>query len=167
MRQMFLLVAAMSVVGAALAQVRVAPAANQQGLLASSDSQLAANKRLVYDFWRYVLVAHDMDKAVEYMAEDYIQHNPGIPTGRASFIGFFGRMPSMPVKNEIEGLVSVVAERDLVTMSFVRECQDPRNPGQTYTTTWFDMFRVANGKIVEHWDYGTVRGDDNPADCTR
>jgi len=24
--------------------------------------------------------------------------------------------------------------------------------GKPYTTTWFDMFRIANGKIVEHWD---------------
>ena len=21
-----------------------------------------------------------------------------------------------------------------------------------YTTTWFDMFRIENGKIAEHWD---------------
>ena len=24
--------------------------------------------------------------------------------------------------------------------------------GKPYTTTWFDMYRIANGKIVEHWD---------------
>jgi predicted SnoaL-like aldol condensation-catalyzing enzyme len=36
-----------------------------------------------------------------------------------------------------------------------RELPDLEHEGQTYTTTWFDMFRVADGKIVEHWDYGT------------
>jgi predicted SnoaL-like aldol condensation-catalyzing enzyme len=28
-------------------------------------------------------------------------------------------------------------------------------PERTYTTTWFDMFRVVDGKIVEHWDPAT------------
>ena len=69
------------------------------------------------------------------------------------------------MQDTIDGLVAIVAEGDLVTMSFVRECQDPRNEGGTYTTTWFDMFRVTDGMITEHWDYGTVTGEDNPSDC--
>lgn len=165
MRLVLLLLLAVG--ASAFAQLPVEPHPNQQALLESDDPELAANKRLVYDFWRHVLVARDMDKALEYMDENYIQHNPAIPTGRATFINFFGRMPSQPVQDEIAGLVSIVAEGDLVSMSFRRDCQDPRNPGQIYTTTWFDMFRVENGLVAEHWDYGTVRADDNPADCLR
>ena len=26
------------------------------------------------------------------------------------------------------------------------------HPAKKYTTTWFDMFRIENGKIAEHWD---------------
>jgi predicted SnoaL-like aldol condensation-catalyzing enzyme len=48
-----------------------------------------------------------------------------------------------------------VTERDLVVLALRRELPDLEHEGQTYTTTWFDMFRVADGKIVEHWDYGT------------
>jgi predicted SnoaL-like aldol condensation-catalyzing enzyme len=166
-KKLIYILIAFGVAAPAVAQVRVMAHPNQQQLLQSDDPKLAANKRLAYDFWRHVLVARDMDKAVEYMDENYIQHNPMIPTGRATFMNFFGRMPSQPVKDEIDGLVEMVAERDLVSMFFVRECQDPRNPGQTFTTTWFDMFRVANGKIAEHWDYGTVTGEDNPPDCMR
>jgi len=29
---------------------------------------------------------------------------------------------------------------------------DPKGPAKKYTTTWFDMFRIENGKIAEHWD---------------
>ena len=74
-------------------------------------------------------------------------------------------MEQRPVPDDIPGLVSLTAEGDLVTLSFVRECEDPRTEGETYTTTWFDMFRVNDGVIVEHCDYGTVGGEGNPPDC--
>ena len=44
------------------------------------------------------------------------------------------------------------AEGEYVTLSFVREYDDPTQKGKKYTTTWFDMFRFENGKIAEHWD---------------
>ena len=44
---------------------------------------------------------------------------------------------------------------DLVVMAFAREYPDPKDPSQKYTTTWFDMFRLADGKIAEHWDPAT------------
>ena len=34
--------------------------------------------------------------------------------------------------------------------SFVRPEKD--SEGATYYTTWFDLFRLENGKIAEHWD---------------
>ena len=49
----------------------------------------------------------------------------------------------------------MVAEGDLVVLGFRRTLPDLQNEGQTYTTTWFDMLRIENGKIAEHWDYGT------------
>ena len=54
-------------------------------------------------------------------------------------------------------LVAITAEGDLVILSFVREHADPKDPAQKYTTTWFDMFRIENGKIAEHWDPATKR----------
>jgi len=142
---------------AAFAQMPVTVNPDQQALIQSDDPKLAANKKLVFDFWREVFQAKNMELAPQYLAEDYIQHNPNVPTGRQPFMDFFGRFETQPVKEEIDGLVALLAEGDLVVLAFRRELPDPQNPGETYTTTWFDMFRIEDGKIVEHWDYGTKR----------
>lgn len=91
-----------------------------------------------------------MDLAPKYMAEDYIQHNPAVPTGRQPFIDFFGQFEQQPVKETIDNLVTIVAERDIVILAFKRELPDLQNEGKTYTTTWFDMLRIEDGKIAEH-----------------
>ena len=137
------------------AQLPVTTNANQQALIQSDNPLLATNKQLVVDFWREVFQTHDMTSAPKYMAEDYMQHNPNVPTGRQPFMDFFGRLSRQPVKSEIDNLVTMVAEGDMVVLAFRRELPDPQNPGKTYTTTWFDMFRIKDGKLAEHWDYGT------------
>lgn len=127
----------------------------QQALLASDDPQLAANKKLVWDMWRTFLQGGDIDAADTYLAEEYHQHNPNAETGLAGVKAYFraqGRQATPP-KDHIDRLVSMVAERDLVTLALVREGVD--KDGNAYTTTWFDMFRIADGKIVEHWDTAT------------
>ena len=147
-------VAALALAPAAFAQVAVAAAADQEKLLASADPKLAANKRLVYDFWREVFEGAHMEFADKYMAESYIQHNPNVPTGRAAFVEFFQRVRKpAPIEPGIKApLVAIVAEGDLVVLSFAREHADPKDASKKYTTTWFDMFRIENGKIAEHWD---------------
>lgn len=138
----------------AQAQVPVVANPDQAAMLASADPQLLANKRLVYDFWREVFEGRHMDKADKYLTEAYIQHNPNVPSGRAAFVDFFSRLGKpQPIAERITApLVSIVAERDLVILSFAREYDDPKQAGKKYTTTWFDMFRIEGGKIAEHWD---------------
>ena len=45
---------------------------------------------------------------------------------------------------------------DIVCVANVSTRPDPRNPGQTYTTTHFDMWRFVDGKADEHWDEGAI-----------
>ena len=138
----------------AFAQVPVSAGADKAAMLASADAKLAANKKLVYDFWREVFEGGHMELAEKYMDEGYIQHNPMVPTGRAAFVEAFSkRVKPVLVEPRIKApLVAIVADGDLVVLSFVRENDDPSAPGKKYTTTWFDMFRIENGKIAEHWD---------------
>jgi predicted SnoaL-like aldol condensation-catalyzing enzyme len=45
---------------------------------------------------------------------------------------------------------------DIVYVASVSTPPDPRDPGQTYTTTHFDMWRFVDGKADEHWDEGQI-----------
>ena len=75
-----------------VAEVPVSASGDHDALLASSDPKLAQNKKLVYDFWREVFEAGQMDRVEQYMDEGYIQHNPSVPTGRAAFVEFFRKV---------------------------------------------------------------------------
>ncbi|MEN8143748.1 MAG: nuclear transport factor 2 family protein [Gemmatimonadota bacterium] len=159
MRKLVWLLALAALARPASAQEPVTVHSDQQAMLQSDDPQLAANKKLVFDFWREVLQARNMEFAPQYLAENYVQHNPNVPSGRQPFMDFFGQFETQPVRPQIDNLVTLIAEGDLVILAFRRELPDPRNPDQNYTTTWFDMLRVEDGMITEHWDYGTIRAD--------
>jgi predicted SnoaL-like aldol condensation-catalyzing enzyme len=149
------LLALISLLGAtnAGAQLPVEVHPNQTELLASADPTLAANKKLVFDFWRTVMQAHEAERAAEFVADSYVRHGAELAPGRAGLAEWIGRLPRAALKPTIDELVAIVAERDLVTLAFRRKLPDLANEGQTYTTTGFDLFRVEAGKIVEHWDY--------------
>lgn len=158
----WLLALPMLLLGAAAVQAQspVTPEPDHGRLLHSDDARLAAHKRRVYDFWREVLEAGQLDRAEQYLAENYFQHNPNVPNGRAGFVEFFRKFSKpRPVAARVEApLVAILAEGDLVNLVFVSVHADPKAPGQTYTSTWFDLFRLdAQGRIVEHWDPDTRR----------
>ena len=121
-------------------------------LLASDDPRLAANKRLVYEMYRIVLQAGRADRAREFIAEDYIQHNPNAAQGLAGLVDYVrASRPVRELKDTLDlPLIQLIAEGDYVMTSFVRPEQDAA--GETYYSTWFDLYRIENGKVAEHWD---------------
>jgi predicted SnoaL-like aldol condensation-catalyzing enzyme len=141
--------------GTALAELPVEVHPNQTELLTSSDPKLAANKRLAFDFWREVMQARHVERIDIYLADDFVEHDPTAASGRAGLVATLGHRPPRAVKATIDELVSIVAERDRVVLAFRRELPDLEHEGQTYTTTWFDMLRIDDGRIAEHWNFGT------------
>lgn len=129
----------------------VATAEAQAALLASDDPKLAANKRLVYDMYREILQAGRADLVEKYFTPGYIQHNPNVASGRDSLAGFItGSRPPRPIEPIITlPLTTMIAERDIVLLIFRRTESDAKGE---YTTSWFDAFRIEDGKIAEHWD---------------
>lgn len=148
----FLLLFSIGAVANAAEPVVAASPEAQRAMLESDDPQLEANKRLVWNMWREFLQAGDIEAADKYLAPEYHQHNPNADTGRDAVKAYFraAGMQKTDVKDYIERLVAITAEGDLVTLALVREAVDSN--GEAYTTTWFDMFRVEDGMIIEHWD---------------
>lgn len=163
--------AALVLAGIAAAQDPVVGSSDPESLFTSKDSKLNTNKQAAMHIMRDLLEAGHWDEAPKWLTERYIQHNPCCANGRQTVMTFFGGRGGarpIPDKNSwATKIVSVVAEGDYVTVGVVRECTDPRTPGKNYTTTWFDMWRFVDGKADEHWDFGTVAGQGNPADCAR
>jgi len=150
----FAMVIAVLFVNNSFSQLPVIPLGSQKTLLQSNDPKLAANKKLVYDCWRELLEAGHLELADKYLAENYMQHNPGVPTGRKGFVDFFSKfVKPQPVVDTIKApVVAIVAEGNIVVISFAATLHEPTDSTKTYTTTWFDMFRIENGRLAEHWD---------------
>jgi predicted SnoaL-like aldol condensation-catalyzing enzyme len=141
--------------GTPRAYVPPSESSDQAAAVASSDPQLAANKQLVYDMWRTLLDAQQVEEAPKFLADGYVQHNPQANTGLAGFQAFFRQFAQpRPVQPGVSNFISEIAEGDLVVLATLRSYDGA--PGSTYATTWFDMFRLGGGLLVEHWDTGTL-----------
>jgi predicted SnoaL-like aldol condensation-catalyzing enzyme len=134
------------------------PVAAQTAAAPSVAGGTEANKRLVLDFFRVVFEARNAEAAKDFLSEGYLQHNPSVPTGRDGFIGYFtpvfarqgGPKPPKPTLDDPPA--EVAAEGDLVSVMWKVNRPEPSDASHTYESFWFDMFRVRDGLIVEHWD---------------
>jgi len=137
-------------------------ATDHAALLASPDPKLAANKKLVYDMYRIVLQAGIWERAGEFIRDDYLQHNPNAGQGLAGVQDYIRKTrPERPIEDKLElPLINLIAEGDNVMTAFVRPEKDAA--GATYYSTWFDLYRIQDGKIAEHWD--PMLKSDKPVD---
>ncbi len=145
--------------GAAPAQEPVTAAPDVDALFHSADPKLDTNKQAAYLIIKELIEAGHWERADKYLTERYIQHNPQAASGRDGVIKFFTQVLKVqpkPIPQKMATkVVSVVAEGDLVTVAYVRELKDAKDPSKSYTTTWFDMWRFKGGKADEHWDPAT------------
>ena len=113
-----------------------------------SKAQLAEqNKKIVTEFYEGVFLKHQVKAyADQYIGNQYIQHNPEVPDGKAPFVDFFtGYFKENPDAKSV--IKRAVAEDDLVFLH-VHSTQNAQDLGVAVV----DIFRIENGKIVEHWD---------------
>ena len=151
-RTLFGAVLALSAIGTLSAEAINPPTMPQT---APMNKQAKKNLDMVLEWWRVVIQGGHLDQAPKYQAEDYIQHNPNVNTGRAGFVEFFSKFskPKNPIPDKLDNPPVVMgAKGDFVWLIFETEQKDPRDPSKTYHSNSFEMIRIQNGKVQEHWD---------------
>lgn len=114
---------------------------------AKSTSQVEANKKLVKDFYELAFNKHKPTEAAKlYIGDKYIQHNPHVPNGTAAFYNYFeDHFKKNPESHVI--IHRVIGDGDLVALH-LHSKENKKDLGRAIV----DIFRVENGKIVEHFD---------------
>ena len=104
------------------------------------------NRTLVLDFYEQFFNQHRVDEAAEVVVDHYIQHNPHVPDGKAPFVGYFKGFFQDNPQSRARIVRSATAD-DLVYLH-VHMTNGEEDRGQAV----IDIFRVKDGKIIEHWD---------------
>jgi predicted SnoaL-like aldol condensation-catalyzing enzyme len=113
---------------------------------AAEGPQQEANKKAVIAFYEAAINQKDFEAASKYLGPRYVQHNPNAPDGPEGLKAFLGflkeKFPN--AKSEIK---RVFAEGDYVILH-VHAVREPGTRGSAIV----DIFKLENGKVVEHWD---------------
>ncbi len=105
-----------------------------------------SNKALVQSFVQSILANGEMDKIGDFIEGDnYIQHNPGISDGLTGLGQALEAMAKQGISMVYTNIHKVLGEGNFVLA--ISEGTFADQP-----TSFYDLFRVDNGKIVEHWD---------------
>ncbi|MFI1105866.1 nuclear transport factor 2 family protein [Streptomyces melanogenes] len=111
----------------------------------SDPGQTEANRALVLEFAEKVLKGADYSVLTDYIStETYLQHNPEAADGLDGFGAAAAKWGEQGKNLVYKTVHKAVAEGDFVLLQSEGEFGIP--------VAYWDLFRFADGKIVEHWD---------------
>ena len=112
----------------------------------AADAQAEANRKAVLEFYDKALNQKDADAAIAMMGNRYVQHNPNAADGPEGFRKFIAFLREKFPNSRSEIKRSFV-DGDYVILH-VHAVREPGTRGNAIV----DIFKLENGKIVEHWD---------------
>lgn len=103
------------------------------------------NRELVRNFVADILVKGEGNKITQYIGGTYMQHNPNIGDGLDGLGKFLGYLKENSISFSYKKIHNIIAEGNFVVTHSEGEIGGKTN-------AFFDLFRVEDGKIIEHWD---------------
>jgi predicted SnoaL-like aldol condensation-catalyzing enzyme len=103
------------------------------------------SKQIVTDAYQRIFGELDVSAVDEYMIKDFVQHNPTIADGAAGVKQLIQTLISQGVQKQKIEFKHVVVEGDIVILHTRYEMAG-------HDWRFIDIYRVKNGKLVEHWD---------------
>lgn len=116
------------------------------------------NKTLARAALKQIFEARDPGAVDRFIGTTYRQHNPMAPDGPEGLRGFLGFLGDGKIK---VNTVRALADGDLVALHTIYEGFGPE------PSIAFDIWRVADGKLVEHWDCLAPMARPNPSGHTQ
>lgn len=109
----------------------------------------AENKAFVVQFVKDILMGQHPERLTSYFDNGkYIQHNPAMADGLDGLDAALKEMAADGVVMHYDKIHKVLGEGNFVLV--VSEGAFGKGEGEP--TSFYDLFRVENGKIAEHWD---------------
>jgi predicted SnoaL-like aldol condensation-catalyzing enzyme len=106
------------------------------------------NKAKVQRVYKEIFNEGRTELVGEFFSEQYIQHKPVLPNGRQAVVDFIQEKIGLNPRTSIN-IKHIMAEGDLVTV----HSHVTTTPADEFSgLAVFDLFRLENGMIVEHWD---------------
>jgi predicted SnoaL-like aldol condensation-catalyzing enzyme len=122
-----------------------------------------SNKQVVKELYEEVFQKHRLDLVDRFLHDDYVQHNPALPQGKAGFIefhiAFFAAMPdAYPTINRMVAEDDLVFVYNTITGTHTGGSLLDRPPtGNKIRYEVVDMFRLRDGKLCDHWDVADTK----------
>ena len=113
---------------------------------AADAKRMEENKKTVRALYEAALNKKDFAEASKYLGSKYIQHNPSAADGPEGLKGFIAFLKDKFPNNKSE-IKRIFADGDYVIVH-VHAVREPGTRGNAI----IDIFRLENGKVVEHWD---------------
>lgn len=105
-----------------------------------------SNKKIVLEFYKNVVRERNIGLIDTYVSDNYVQHSPSLKSGKAGLLEAMEFLKKLPKPNEQKSpIIHAIEDDDYVMTHLDFELMGTRK-------NVIDLFRLENGKVIEHWD---------------